>query len=188
MIKEFYHSKERLEQIDKTGNMMEKRHKSLLNGLHCIVQGKILEADQRNPLTKKIEKKYNCIVESASGDFNWELLTPNKYYDTIISSHVIEHLVNQLTYLKNITDRLLLSGKFYLVFPQRPQFLVTNHHYYEIPHKKFILLAKEAGLKIISYEKILLMKGSYWDYTKGIRPILRFFLDKEAHYVLMKIK
>ncbi len=192
MIKEFYHDKETLAKLASTSTMLKMRHEneiSLLAENSSISNESLtLEADHRSSFTDKIEKRFSCGIDTVlECDFNWELLVKPGYssYDYIISAHVIEHLVNPLTYLVNIYKLLSPAGELHIFYPQRPKFLMIGHHYHEIDDYRFRLLVKEAGFKIKSYIKTAHRKP-FLDHLKGLRPFLRYFLDKDAYYILKK--
>lgn len=186
MIEQFVHTIEDLNSINKRNRtMVAERHERFLNAMQPHVFGNVLEADRRNPFTDKVEQRFGVSVDNAGGDYNYLLRAPRKDYDTVISGHVLEHLYNPGIYLADIRDHMKPGGKLLIVFPQRPKFLWTNHHYHEVDDYRFRLMASDTGFTVSHYEQWHLRKSKS-EHLTGIRTALRFFVDKEGFYLLIK--
>lgn len=96
-----------------------------------------------------------------------------KLYGTILFFDTLEHLVNPLVFMKSVNRLLIEGGIAYISIPQRPMWLWTKHHWHEIEPSRCEHLFKEAGFK-----KEWGKKNSYWKFSPGFVPLVRYFYDK----------
>ena len=150
---------------------------------------KILDIGQRSPLTDAISFKFGVEIDNTQGDLDTSFLIPNNEfglirYDIIIYSHTIEHQFNPLGTLLKLSEVLVPGGCLYIFTVDRGKLLWCKGHYHEIDSYRMELLLRRAGFKIISKYKYKIWR--YWlKYLRGLRPILRLFLE---YNVIYKIK
>ena len=129
-------------------------------------------------------------------DFDTDPLTVirDKQLDFVIANHVIEHLVNPIQFLKNVSDNLKLGGRFFLTVPDkdftfdRKRKLTTSEHLWKEyaakvstlsnAHIKEFLINKEAVAEIHpEVEKYFINNGLPLSYYQGnkipLNPIKR---------------
>lgn len=151
---------------------------------------KILDVGEYNGITNDIENCYNkhmkeIIVDNTKGDLDGDFVIPNKDYDIILMSHIIEHIFNPLHALLKLKEVLSDMGIMIIALPQRPKFLWWDGHYHEIDHYRMKLLLKRAGLKIVNYEKHRVWRKPL-SYLLGIRPLIRLFFKTNSVYKVSK--
>ena len=175
------------EYLDSSKNsiLTKDRFNQLLNFIGEELNGDILDVAERNPLTDILEKQYNISIDNTEGDLDVDFSAPNKQYDFIICSHVIEHLFNPLHLLIELSKYLKSNGKIFIAYPQRPQFLWTNLHFHEIDDERFRALTDRAGLVITDKSKQVVHRDWHF-YFKGVRPFLRLFMNWQVIYELKK--
>lgn len=144
----------------------------------------ILDIGKRSPMTECLETYFGKI-DNTDGDLDLTTFEiPKKFYATVLYIHTIEHQFNPLTTLLRIKDHIDQFSKIFIAFPRRPYFLQTKKasHYHEISEYGFKNLCDRAGLEIVT-KNIHRWKQQFSGIT-GIRPVVRFFLDKEVIYEL----
>lgn len=157
----------------------EKLPSSFLNRVSDTIdfikpEGGVADCGEDNPMKHYIESYFNITIDSLNWDFNHGQIR-SVQYDTILCFEVLEHLMNPLLFLKEISDMLLPGGKIYLSTPYLwPQILKGGHHYHEIPTDRLMWLFEEAGLKVVRSGRVSIA-GSLIYHLKGIRPLLRYF-------------
>ena len=114
------------------------------------------------------------LVDSAQIPFH------DKYFDIIISNHVVEHIKDQRTHLKEIRRCLKDSGMCYFATPNRnffiePHYRIPFIHY--LPNKLFYKILKsvnkyEEDLYLLSYNRMKKLFNSadlkYIEYTSFV--------------------
>ncbi len=139
------------------------------NKVYCV--------DIVDQLDEKV-KKFVCFTKVKS-----ELLPfPNKYFDIIISNHVIEHVKNQELHIKEIRRCLKDNGICYFATPNR-NFLVEPH--YRIPFLHYlppplflntlkILKIYKEDIHLLSYSDMLRLFNKYnFKFTEYTLIILK---------------
>lgn len=162
-----------------------KRDNEIIEAIKLYLGKKILDVGVRNPFVKKIEKILNVNIDSTlDTDLDFEVKAPDKNYDLIIFSHVIEHLINPLFVLCELKKLLSEGGKIIIAHPTR--FIKYKVHYHEIPLEDLEVLIKKAGMRTI-YQKSYLMGKRF---PLGIRPIIKYFIGfwKDKNHVTVVSK
>lgn len=147
-------------------------------------QQPILDLGKASPMTYKLEDHFGWI-DNSEGDLDVRgVVVPQKHYNTVLYIHTIEHQFNPLTTLLKIKDHINARSRVFIALPRRPYFLQANrsYHYHEISDYGFRNLCERAGFKIVdvTIHRWKMQFVGLW----GIRPLLRFFLDKEVIYEL----
>ncbi|MFH1011610.1 MAG: methyltransferase domain-containing protein [bacterium] len=140
------------------------------------------------PLTKRIEEVLQCRVCNTAFDFDaptleWQVKcaegtsTDTDMFDFLCLFEVLEHLMNPLNFLRSCREHLKRDGRLFLSTPLgKPRFLWWEHHFHEMYLPELLDLLKAAGF---SAKRMEICRIRPWGfYLKGIRPLLRFFLEK----------
>jgi hypothetical protein len=141
----------------------------------------ILDIGQPNQLSILIKDKLQVGVTNTSGDLDETLICVDQIYSDIIFSHTIEHIFNPLLCLENIKKLMDEKTNLFIILPSRPKFLQTACHFHEIDNYRMTKLIERAGMQIVSFETMR-MKREWWWYFTGIRPMIRYFVEKNAYY------
>lgn len=142
-----------------------------------------LDIGERNPLTPLLEEKLKINIQNTNIDLDVENLSGQ--YDTIFCFEIIEHLMNPLHLLIEIRNCLKGNGICYISTPIcKPHFLWDPHHFTEYDHHRLNALVNRAGFEIIRY-KVVRSRPLFW-YLGGIRPLIRFFVNKTILIELRK--
>jgi len=115
-----------------------------------------------------------------------------KYFDIVISNHVIEHIKEQNLHLKEIRRVLKTGGVCYLAtpnrnFPVEPHYKVPFINYFsnEVFHRVLKIVGKyKEDLFLLKYSSMIqLFEANDFDYFEYTNIILRrpseFFLEKQ---------
>ena len=146
----------------------------------------ILDLGDRSPLTDELERLYNVIIDSTSGDLDVDYQIPDKKYDVVVYSHTIEHQFNPLYTLLKIRDALKIDGRLYILLPERGKLLWTKGHYHEIDEYRMRILLRRSGLEVVSKTRQKIWR-SWKSYLTGFRPLLRLFLEYHVVYCVKKV-
>ena len=115
------------------------------------IKGKILDIGEKNPLTVRLEKEYGVKIDNTREDLDCTLSLHGGIYDTIICSHIIEHLFNPLLFLWHIKS--IMRDKLYIIAPIKPYWITpAKCHFHEMDEYRFKKLIERAGLKIMAWE------------------------------------
>ena len=185
MRNNFKMTKQELQESSKTWSS-EKSHnkiiKFLLDG--CLNKDhKVLDMGERNLLTEKIERSFNCRIENTIHDLNYGCFYPEDWmdsFDYIIMSHVVEHLFNPLICIDKLKEVLKRDGSLILATPlshENLKFKWTRTHFHEMDFYRLNELLKHAGFKMVHH---ITYPRWPFDYKRflGIRMFLRYFLEK----------
>jgi SAM-dependent methyltransferase len=89
-------------------------------------------------------------------------------FDTVISSHVLEHIEDDLSFLKDVDRFLMPGGKLVFMVPAH-QFLMSNldrniGHYRRYNKRMIVSLAKQIGYSIsrLRYDNFVGLFGWFW--------------------------
>ena len=105
-------------------------------------------------------KKFDYTDKEA--DLNWGFgfiwkvrkLKQKQYYETILCFQVIEHLLNPLLFLSECRNFLTDDGILYVSYPAHLTKMYWNSgHFHEYDRSRFLYLIKEAGFKVVKYQK-----------------------------------
>lgn len=124
-------------------------HDIICDYLQGKVTGKVLDIAERNPLTVRLEGRNGVNIDSTAGDLDICFVPGNTrtMYDTIIMSHVIEHLFNPLACLMSAKDYLKAEGKMYIIAPVKPYWITpAKCHFHEMDMQRMQQLITRAGL------------------------------------------
>ena len=169
-------------ETDQTLNVIDTTMKYLVR--KSKYDGTMLDIGRESPLTKRVRAIYD--VTNTSGDLDTITFSSDIKYDYILYSHTIEHQFNPLHTLLELRKVMSEESVMYIILPNKPKFLWWEGHFHEIDNYRMTLLLKRAGYEIISYERHRAWRN--WKfYLKGIRPLLRVFLEFNAYYEV-KIK
>ena len=157
------------------------------------MNGSILDIGERNRFTERIEEAFGIKLDNTDGDLDelyWTITDDNEFtksYDTIIFSHVIEHLFNPLLALKKVRWYMKPDTLLIICTPIKPHFIPWGKgHFHEFDDYRFKKLIERAGLKIVRWEKYSNYRWNTWRSYRGIRPFIRMFF-KEQSFVVTKI-
>ena len=146
---------------------------SLLDKLGGL-KGDVLDIAERNYLTELLEQRYNIGIDSTTGDLDIEFICPQKKYDFVYYSHVIEHQFNPLFTLLKIKKILKKNGILILACPVKPHWITWDKgHFHEFDLYRIHKLIERASYKIIEEKQFHYHKG-----FRGIRPILGSFYPR----------
>lgn len=146
-----------------------------------------LDIGERNRLTELIENRFDIEVQNTMGDLdsNHWFASDSTRYDFILCSHVIEHLCNPLLMLETIKSYLTFDGILVVCLPQRTKLLWTKIHFHEIDDYRIRILFNRAGFKVVKRIRAKAWR-EWYQYLKGVRPLLRLFLEKNSIYILRR--
>ena len=146
--------------------------------------GNVLDVGEPNLLSSKLEEKLDVKIDHTEGDLDLYFYTPKLYYDLIIFSHVIEHLMNPLLCLMSLKEHLTDNGKIIIAYPIK--FKKGSHHFHEIPLEDMKNLISKSGLKILEIEEHKVKNN----FNLGIRPIIKriisYFFDR--NYIIVCLR
>ena len=160
-------------------------HDTILEYLEGRWTGRMLDVGPRNPLTTKLEQKLYCTVYNTEGDLDDpHFYVPNYLYDTILVSHVIEHLHNPLQFLKRLRLFLKNGGGLLIATPLGHQIwkMWEDGHYHEIDERRMRKMLRQSGFDVVNVVKHKRYRGN----LKGIRPLIRWLTDKNVIYECRK--
>lgn len=141
--------------------------------------GYTLDIGERNTLTERLEAAFKISIDSTYKDLDEEFICPGVNYDTVIFSHVIEHLFNPLFCLENIKKVMKPDGILVIACPIKPHFITWGKgHFHEMDDYRFEKLLDRAGFEIIAWEKFHNLRS--WRSFIGFRPILRQFFRSQT--------
>lgn len=162
------------------------RHQEVIDYIYdnhwLSITKRILDVGERNPFTERLENEFFVEVDNSSGDLDYELITPQKEYDLIICSHVIEHLMNPLLFIENAKKVLAPDGVMIIAYPNR--FIKYCKHFHEIPKKDMYEVMKRASMEILDWKEY----RTDHPFPLGIRPVLRIIFDKNIIFSIKKMK
>lgn len=126
--------------------------------------------------------------DNTEGDLNIALVAPQKQYDVILFSEIIEHLMNPLGRVQDCHG-LLKSGGILIVSTPLMAWhsgisYQSPHHFTEYRADRLKKLFEYAGFEVVKYRKI-----NIWDRSfmfKGIRPFLRVLFHRSQLWMLRK--
>lgn len=150
------------------------------------VSGPILDMGEANWMGKQIGEVLCVQVENFTGDMDRDRIGGGRLYGVIMMFECLEHLYNPLFALESMRDVLEAGGCIYLSTPSRPHFLWSVQHFHEIDRKRMSWLFDRAGLKCTDEQRISWRHRNMLWHMKGVRPILRYFVDCTRIYRLEK--
>lgn len=149
---------------------------------------RLSKADALILFPELIDIKESLIDPDLLIDFDTDSLSAIKAhsFDFVIANHVIEHLVNPIQFLKNVSDNLRTDGHFFLTVPDKDftfdkrRKLTSNEHLWKEykagvtslsnTHIKEFLINKEAVTDIHpEVRRYFLENGLPLSYYKGNR-------------------
>ena len=129
-------------------------HEIIVEFFKDKLTGKILDIGEKNPLTVKLERKYGVEIDNTREDLDCTLSLHLGGYDTIICSHVIEHLFNPLLFLWHTKRILNEGGRIYIIAPVKPYWITPARcHFHEMDDERMKALLSRAGLKIVDWQR-----------------------------------
>ena len=145
----------------------------------------ILDIGARSPITEILEISFNVDIDNTDGDLDLpDFSIPQCNYKTVLYLHTIEHQFNPLITLLRLRKFITLESRIFIALPRRSFFLQAEHtyHFHEIGENGFKNLCKRANYEIVN------ITTRRWKQQisglRGIRPLFRYFLDKEVIYEL----
>ncbi len=186
MLKELTSTKYELDKLVTTKQTRD-RHEKLLKYFDQKLFGNILDVGERNPFTELLEKKFNVTIDNTKGDLDFIEIPYDKKYDTILYLDVIEHQMNPLWTLHQISRILKSDGKMYITTPRRGKLLWAKGHFHEFDKYRFELMMKhpKVNFEIVAEHKYKIVRN-WWTYFLGFRPLLRLFFEYGLIYVVRK--
>ena len=151
-----------------------RRHRETIQFVAGREWGNTLDIGERNPLTERLEQAFGINITNTTGDL--DLVQLQGTYDTICCFEVVEHLMNPLHVMMQISKVLAPDGVCFLSTPiHKPHFLWDQFHFTEYDQKRLLSLLQRAGFHPLR-SKIFRTMPAWW-YLTGIRPFLRFFFN-----------
>ncbi|MFW9936254.1 MAG: class I SAM-dependent methyltransferase [Candidatus Thorarchaeota archaeon] len=140
---------------------------------------------------KKLGKFWSIDLENSTLED-----IPDNFFDVIIFSHVIEHLINGKEVLLTLTKKLKLNGVFYIEFPSLhtkslpslSKLKITFNFYDDRSHKK--LYNKNEILNILEKDNFKIIKARIFFNWKRILffPFILFLkAKKELNKILYEL-
>jgi SAM-dependent methyltransferase len=115
---------------------------------------RILDIGERNPLTVRLEGRNGVRIENTNVELDYAVLIATGDYDIIICSHVIEHLMNPLFFLKGLTWLMKDDSILYIVAPIKPYWITpAKCHFHEMDFRNFNKLIEKAGLRVVDWKE-----------------------------------
>ena len=135
---------------------------------------------------EEFEKRMGFKIDYTDFDLNWEFeLTPRSKYKTIFCFHVIEHLMNPLLFLNQLSRMMDKESLLYIVYPTHGiKLFWCNSHFHEYDVSRFHYLLNEAELDIVDYKTVKM-----WRKLKRIGAPVRntpIGMDTGHYYCLKK--
>jgi len=122
------------------------------------------------------------VMNTNNLDLDIGIWQVSKFWDYIFMFDILEHLMDPFTVLRQARVSLKDGGKLFITVPRRPKFLWNRGHFNEFDEWRFRVFVERAGFKIV-YQTSWRMKKSRF----GVRPILRYFLERTYFYELRLI-
>lgn len=163
------------------------RYNKTLNFISASVKSnqKVLDLGAKNQFSLIMEKKLRVTVTNTNFDLDREpKLLKNYNCDIVTAFEILEHILNPLSVLENITaKRLFVTVPLRLWFKKayRNPKDKWDRHFHEFEDWQFDWLLDHAGWKIVRSEK--------WTDSApitGIRPLLRNFTPR--YYAIEAVK
>jgi hypothetical protein len=128
----------------------------------------------------ELEMAPNSRFCTTNGDYNYPHWLPEtgnlSQYEVVFCFEVLEHLCNPLLFLERLREFITNDCDVYISFPSgRPQFLWTAGHFHEYGKARAEMLFKMAGYQIIRSGKTGIIWKKWYEYFRGVRPLLRLF-------------
>lgn len=185
-----------------------KKHKiDKVIDIGCGVARKLIHINSENPTTNIIGidqvdpisycKKTYDFGEWYSDDFENSTLGDEVKSDLILSSDVIEHLINPDLLLDYIKTKLNKSGTIILSTPERDllrgkgcNYSPNKHHIREWNFKEFEDYLESRGLEIVDHfvQYPIKMKFNVIFYNEIIKRALKFKPLKYNQVIILKVK
>lgn len=143
--------------------------------------GKAIESDFQNRGYGDV--KMDNTLES---DFNEIVRAPREKYGTIFCFEVLEHVMNPLSFMRELHNLLDHAGVLYISTP-RAAFIsiyASNYHFAEYKEPKLETLFAWAGF-VLEKKKIFSVYP-WWHAVMGIRPLWRLIFQRYIVYKLRK--
>lgn len=159
-------------------------HKVILAYFNDRPIGKLLDVGEFSPLTDKLQRRYRRHIHNTYGDLDMSFKIPGRKYDTILTSHNIEHLFNPLSFLLRLRKVLRpITGRLIIATPwcsENLKLSFSSCHYHEIDERRMGKLIKRAGFELVSIEYYKRYRGGFY----GIRPLIKWINAKNVIYEL----
>jgi len=118
-------------------------------------------------------------------DLNDELHAPDKDYDLILFSEILEHLMNPLMALRSCHDLLKPGGILIVSTPTPNRFFIQSpSHLTEYRPDRLVQMLRWAGFEVLDYKKFCIWDKRFMFY--GIRPFLRVLFHRSQLWKLRK--
>ena len=144
---------------------------------------KTLDIGQSNAFGRLLGLKDNTL----DTDLNVELVAPDKDYDLILFSEIIEHLFNPGERLKDCYNLLRPGGALIVSTPIlfSKWFFQSPHHVTEYTPKRFKRMLEYYGFKTVKYRSMLIW--DWWPFMfTGVRPFLRVLFHRSQLWYCIK--
>lgn len=133
-----------------------RQHEKISEYLKGKLFGAILDIGERNPLTEILEQQNQVKIHNTVGDLDedwWPECKEYRCYNTVIFSHVIEHLFNPLKFLTELKYFCCEDCKIYIATPIKPYWItMARCHFHEMNMFNFKRLMDRAGYHIIGWK------------------------------------
>ena len=170
-------------------------HDIICDYLQGKLSGKILDIGERNPLTVRLEGRNGVKIESTNGmdlDFcswcsQYDVYEWNGVesvideedctrFDSVICSHVIEHLFNPLLFLNSVKTILTPDGIMYIITSIKPYWITPALcHFHEMNHRNFNRLITRAGFQVVGWHEYSVPIPFRWSVRNWLRRLYKEF-------------
>lgn len=144
--------------------------------------GRMLEVGEANQFGGWVEDYFAIVMTNTAGDLNGSLwwhvgaggIDKNQNFDTIFVFEVIEHLMNPLLFLDELSKRCDGNTRVFLTYPAGTWISWwMRMHFHEISRERFKLLLDHSPFREVRYERVFLWGDwKYWLFR--VRPFLRY--------------
>jgi SAM-dependent methyltransferase len=125
------------------------------------------------------------IRDNTIGDLNLGVKAPDKDYELILFSEIIEHLMNPLSAMRDCHDLLKPGGRCIVSTPIASRLSFQSpHHFTEYKPDRMRKLFEYAGFKVVKYKKINIWDRRFMFY--GVRPFFRVLFHRSQLWMLQK--
>ena len=171
------YSKIDLYTVGKYGIHEHARFDRTIKFLDNRVFGRTLDIGKTNEFSKWLEKYYSIAIDNTDGDLNYPGWLPRRekgIYDTIFMFEVIEHLLNPLTFLNELSKLCNNETRVFITYPAGTWIAwCMKMHFHEIKRDIFQVLLEHSPFVEVRYENVFLWKDwRYWLFR--VRPFLRY--------------
>jgi SAM-dependent methyltransferase len=158
------------------------RLKVIKNFMGQDLHKRVLDIGERNIFAERL----GIYEFTLPTDYNKEIASPGKDYDTVTCFEIIEHVMNPLYMMQRVYHFLRPGGVCYVMTPKISPILwfSTDRHFTEYERTRLETLFRYVGFEVVKYKTI--QSRDWWTFFTGIRPMLRHIFQRSHLWQIRK--